>query len=135
MLVSCLPFRQLTVRSLERGVIPIDLAFVHFGRVTDEQTTTVLQTEQGEGQELCRWRWRSARRSDAHRCCHPCADRSGRRWVQQTGTRGHGQELGLEADQATARDDEVQTDDDPCHPGVMLVISPLRRPSCSSTEP
>ncbi len=28
------------------------LAFVHFGRVTDEQTTAVLQTEQGIGQRL-----------------------------------------------------------------------------------
>ena len=50
MLVSCLPFRQLTVRSLGTAVNTNDLAFINFGRMFDKQTATFLQVKQSEAQ-------------------------------------------------------------------------------------
>ncbi len=86
------------------------LAFVHFGRVTDEQTTAVLQTEQGVSQCL------TGSVGDQHAVLTLTDAATLVRTVvvegvvEQTGTGGHGHELGLEADQTTARDHEVQAD-------------------------
>ncbi len=84
------------------------LAFVHFGRVTDEQTTTVLQTEQGVGQGLAGCvgdQYAVLTLTDVATLVRTVVVEG---VVQQTGTWGQGHELGLEADQATARDHEVE---------------------------
>ena len=133
MLVSCLAFQAVDGQVVGTGVIPITWPSYTLGRVTDEQTTTVCRPNRAKVRP-------AGGVGDQHAVLTLTDAATLMRTVmvegviQQNGTRGHGQELGLEADQATARDDEVQTDATPPS-GVMLVISPLRRPSCSITEP